>query len=128
MGAVAVQCRTYTHARRFPMVIGKIGGYALPTPLTPAQVGVLISTVIIEVSTRQVWAVLPGSLDLIVAMALPVALAWAVRHARVEGRSPSRYAVGLLTYLTRPRRGVRNGRAVRDVRPVRHRARAGAVS
>ncbi len=112
-----MECRTYTHARRFPLVIGKVGGYALPTPLTPAQVGVLLTTVILEVSTRHLWAVLPGALDLVVAMLLPLVLAWAVRHARVEGRSPGRYALGLLTYAARPRQGVRDGQPVRAVRP-----------
>ncbi len=112
-------CRTYTHARRFPLVIGKIGGYALPTPLTPAQVVVLIGVTTAEISTRHLWAHLPGGLDLIAAMILPVALAWAVRHATVEGRTPLRYALGVMTYLTRPRRGLRGGRPVGVTRAVR---------
>ena len=100
-----LQCRSYTHARRFPLVIGKVGGYALPTPLTPAQVVVLLGTVTVELSTRQHWARFPGPIDLVVAMLLPLALAWAVRHATVEGRSPLRFGIGLLTYALRPRRG-----------------------
>lgn len=112
-----LECRTYTHARRFPLVIGKIGGYALPTPLTPAQVVVLAGTVALELSTREWWARLPGALDLVVAMLLPIAAAWAVRHAMVEGRSPLRFLIGLITYATRPRRGVQAGRPVRRARP-----------
>lgn len=114
-----LDCRTYTHARRFPLVIGKIGGYALPTPLTPAQVVVLLGTVTVEVFTRRHWAVLPGPSDLFVAMLLPVTLAWAVRHATVEGRSPLRFAMGVLAYATRPRRGLRDGRPVAADRPSR---------
>jgi hypothetical protein len=113
-----ISCRTYTHARRFPLVIGKIGGYALPTPLTPAQVVVLVAITATEVMTRGVWARLPGALDLVVAMVLPVLAAWAVRHATVEGRSPIRYAVGVATYASRPRRGLRGGRPVGIERPV----------
>lgn len=121
---MALQCRTYTHARRFPLVIGKVGGYALPTPLTPAQVVVLLGTVAVELATRQHWARLPGALDLLVAMVLPVVLAWGVRHATVEGRSPLRFARGLLGYATRPRHGLRAGRPVRPARPVRTSLRA----
>lgn len=113
-----IQCRTYTHARRFPLVIGKVGGYALPTPLTPAQVVVLLGTVTLELMTRQYWARFPGPLDLVVALILPVGLSWVVRHATVEGRSPLRFAMGLLTYAIRPRRGLRDGRPVAADRPV----------
>ena len=118
MSGPMLQCRTYTHARRCPIVIGRIGGYALPTPLTPTQVVALVGVAAIELSTRHVWARLPGALDLVVALLLPVAAAWAVRHAVVEGRSPMRFAVGVLTYLLRPRRGSRAGRPVRPTRPV----------
>ncbi len=114
-----LDCRTYTHARRFPLVIGKIGGYALPTPLTPAQVVVLFTTIAAEIFTRRYWALLPGPADLIVAMVLPLGLAWGVRHATVEGRSPLRFAMGMLTYATRPRRGLRDGRPVAADRPIR---------
>lgn len=113
-----LDCRTYTHARRFPLVIGTIGGYALPTPLTPTQVVVLVGTAALELWTREYWARLPGALDLVVAMLLPVAAAWSVRHAVVEGRSPLRFAIGVISYLLRPRRGVRAGRPVREPRVV----------
>jgi hypothetical protein len=115
---IVLHCRTYTHARRFPLVIGKVGGYALPTPLTPAQVGVLLGTVALEVWTRRWWAHLPALPALLIAMALPLALAWAVRHATVEGRSPLRYARGALGYATRPRHGRRAGVRVRPARPL----------
>jgi hypothetical protein len=113
-----IACRTYTHARRFPLVIGKIGGYALPTPLTPAQVVVLLGSTALLLATRGWWAHLPGATDLLVAMAVPPALTWAVRHATVEGRTPLRAAMGYLTYATRPRRGLRGGRPVTVTRPV----------
>lgn len=114
-----LECRTYTHARRFPIVIGKIGGYALPTPLTPTQVVVLLGVTGAELVTRGWWARLPGALDLLVAMLLPVLAAWAVRHAVVEGRSPLQALVGYLTYLMAPRHGLQAGRRVRPTRPIR---------
>lgn len=114
-----LRCSSYTHARRFPLVIGRIGGYALPTPLTPTQVVVLLGSAGLLLATRDAWARLPGALDLVVGMLLPVAAAWAVRHAVVEGRSPMRFAVGVLSYVARPRRGLRDGRRVRRRTPVR---------
>lgn len=114
-----LHCRSYTHARRFPLVIGKVGGYALPTPLTPAQVVVLLGSAALLLATRGWWAVLPAPTGLVVVMTLPVLLTCAVRHARIEGRTPARAALGALTYLTRPRRGRRGGRRVGAVRPVR---------
>lgn len=114
----AITCRSYTHARRFPLVIGRIGGYALPTPLTPAQVAVLLGGFWLLGASRRLWAVLPGPADVVVALALPIVAAWAVRHARVEGRSPFAFALGLLRYLSRPRHGVRHGHPERASRPV----------
>lgn len=116
---VPLRCRTYTHARRFPLVIGKIGGYALPTPLSPAQLVVLLGTGGGLLTTRRIWAHLPGPLDAVVALVVPVALAYATRHVRIEGRSPWRTARGVLGYLLRPRHGVRAGRPVRPPRPHR---------
>lgn len=97
-----LECHTYTHARRHPLVIGRIGGFVLPTPLTPAQAVVLLTTSAGMIGTRAVWARFPGAMDLLVAMAVPLLLTWSVRHARVEGRSPARFAAGLACYLLRP--------------------------
>jgi hypothetical protein len=101
------------------LVVGKIGGYALPTPLTPAQVGTLLASACGLLATHRVWGVLPGRAELVVTVAVPLVLTWAVRHARIEGRAPFRAALGLLSYLARPRRGVRRGVPVRPDRPVR---------
>lgn len=118
MAGPALTCRTYTHARRFPLVIGKIGGYALPTPLTPAQVVVLLASTGLLLATRDAWARLGGAGNLLVALLLPLALTWAVRHLRVEHRAPLRFALGCACYALRPRLGVRHGRPVR--RPRAH--------
>ncbi len=119
--AERLTCRSYTHARRFPLVVGRIGGYALPTPLTPAQVVTLLGSALLLLATRRVWSVLPGRAEVLVAIGAPLLLSWSVRHARVEGRSPLRAAAGFVAYALRPRLGVRQGRPVRCVRALRWR-------
>lgn len=93
-----LRCRSYTHARRHPLVIGRIGGFLLPTPLTPAQVTVLLGSTGLLLATRGWWARLPGAADLLVAALLPLMASWAVRHAVVEGRSPGRFALAVVRY------------------------------
>jgi hypothetical protein len=115
-----VPCRSYTHARRYPWVIGKVGGWQLPTQLSPAQLAALGTTLFVLVRTRTLWAHLPPMLNLLVEIALPAGSAWAVRHLRMEGRTPLRALCGLATYLATPRLGRLQGRPYRDppARPV----------
>jgi hypothetical protein len=109
-----IGCRNYTSARRHPNVIGVIGGWALPWPVTPTQLGVLIATFLVLLKTRAVWgAFLPGFVSLFVLGALPLFATWAVRYFRVEGRSPMRAAAGGVNYLTRSRAGMLHGRPYR---------------
>lgn len=114
-----IQCRSYTHARRHPLVIGKIGGWVLPTPITPAQLGVLAGSFLALLRTRALWAHLGGIGNLMIQGLVPFALAWAIRHFRIEGRPPLRAALGLATYLLSPRGGILRGRAFREPRGVR---------
>ena len=111
-----VACRSYTHARRYPWVIGKIGGWQLPTQLSPAQLAALGATLLVLVQTRSLWAHLPRMLNLLVEIALPAGSAWAVRHLRMEGRTPLRALCGLAAYLATPRLGRLQGRHYRDPR------------
>lgn len=109
-----VVCRVYTRARRHPNVIGVIGGWTLPWPLTPTQLGVLLGSFVALMTTRRLWSiVLPGSLNTIVVAGVPIFLCWAVRHLRMEGRSPVRMAAGLASYLAKPRQGTLHGRPLR---------------
>jgi len=86
-----LNCATYTHARRHPMVIGQIGGWTPPFQLTMPQVAVLLVGLLIEVKTWQWWlGYLPSAMAVVVALVLPVLLAWVVRRARFEGRSIGR--------------------------------------
>jgi hypothetical protein len=114
-----VPCATYTHARRLPMVLGKLGDWTPPFQLTMPQVVVLIVTVLVETQTWRFWAPqLPGVAATVVFITVPILLAWAVRHARVEGRSLARFAAGAITYLARPRSGRAGGRVYRQARPA----------
>jgi conjugation transfer TcpE-like protein len=112
-----VACATYTHARRHPMVLGKIGDWTPPFQLTMAQVGVLLGVLFLEVQTWRYWG---GHLHPVLAVAvfigLPGGLAWAVRRARIEGRSLPRAVAGWMIFLARPRAGRVGGRAYRPAR------------
>lgn len=110
-----IRCASYTHARRHPLVIGKLaigrGRQAhLPTPITPAQLAVIVATVIVLLVTQPVWAHLGGFGNLAVMGLVPLGLSWTVRHFRMQGRSPMRMALGGLSYLGRSRTGKAHGR------------------
>lgn len=111
--------RSYTHALRHPVVIGHVAGWRLPWAVSATQLGAIASTAAVLLATRPVWAHLGGIGNLIVFCLVIAAAAWAVRHWRVEGRSPLRFAAAWVTVTLRPRGGVCNGRPVRKARPVR---------
>jgi len=113
-----LDCRSYTHARRYPWVIGSIGGWQLPTQLTLTQLAAMGATLLLLAETRGWWAHLPRLLNLLVEAALPAAAAWGARHLRIEGRSPGRALLGLVTYLSFPRAGRIHGRPRRTPGPV----------
>lgn len=116
-------CRVYTHGRRHPVVIGNIQGLRIP-PVTPAQLGVLVGTLVLLVVSRPVWAHAGEVLNGIILLGVPIGLAWAVRAVRMEGRAPWRAGLGWLSLLAAPRCGVRHGRADRQGRrPARCRTR-----
>jgi hypothetical protein len=119
--AAPISCRSYTFARRYPLVIGKIAGWT-PWwgPATPAQYVIAIATGLTLLATKGIWAHL-GPLNLLVIIGLPFGLAWYVRSARIEHRSPERAMLGFLTLLSVPPMGTRDGRPARDPRPARAR-------
>jgi len=121
--------RFYTHARRYPLVIGKLGGPGqggqLPGgPYTLPQVGVFVALVLALSQTRGLWAHFGGVGNVIVGVGVPAALAWAIRRARIDGRSPAAALRGLLRYACAPSGGRRSGRAWRPGRPHRVRGLA----
>lgn len=116
-----VGCASYTHARRHPMVLGRIAGWAPPFQLTITQVVVVLVTFIVLTWSWPLWAPrLPSTLSFLAAVGAPVAAAWAVRHVRLEGRSLARTALGYLTLLSCPKAGRVGGRP----RPAARAARA----
>lgn len=115
-----ILCRSYTYARRYPLVIGKIAGWApIWGPATPAQYGVGVGAAVLLLVTKGTWAHLPGPLDGIVIVVVPFLLAWMIRAARIEERPPLRYLLGLATLLATPPKGVMNGRPVIERGPTR---------
>lgn len=92
-----LECRSYTHARRFPLVIGNIQGLRLRIPWTPAQLGIAVGTWIALAVTRDLWGYLTPLGNSLVFLGLPPFLAWKARASRIEGRAPWRAGVGWVT-------------------------------
>lgn len=111
--------RSYTHALRHPVVIGHVAGWRLPWAVSATQLGAIAATAAMLLGTRPVWAHFGGVGNLVVFCLLVAAAGWAVRHWRVEGRSPVRFAAAWLAVILGPKGGVCNGRMVRTNRPVR---------
>ncbi len=126
MGAVegghTLVCRSYTHARRHPILLGKIGGFAF-VPMTPTQVVVLATSFLTLVATRGLWAHFDWATNAAIAIGVPGGLSWLVRQVRFEGRSPLRTAAGVAAWALAPRRGTCQGRPYRTARPQRLTAR-----
>jgi hypothetical protein len=108
-----IVCRSYTFARRYPLVIGKISGWApFWGPATPTQYAIGVGGALLMIWGRRFWGpFLPGPIGLFAIIGVPLALAWAVRSARFEHRAPLRALLGLLTLVTTPPRGRVNGHA-----------------
>jgi hypothetical protein len=102
------------------MVLGRIAGWAPPFQLSVTQLGVLVGSFLMLTWSRPMWSHLtPPGASLILLVGVPVALAWAIRRVRVEGRSLPRAALGWLSLWSQPRLGSVGGRPVRGVRGVR---------
>ena len=112
-----IVCASYTHARRHPMVLGRIAGWTPPFQLTVTQIGVLLAGFALVTWTWRWWGpVLPDTTALLVAVGTPVGAAWAVRRVRVEGRSLPRAALGWVLLLCGSSTGTVGGRPARDGR------------
>jgi hypothetical protein len=99
------------------MVLGQIGGWTPPFQLTPAQIVVLLVTLVVEAQTWRWWgAFLPPFLSVILALGVPFGVTWAVRRSRVEGRSLVRAAAGYLALAARRGVGDVGGRPYRPER------------
>lgn len=111
--------RSYTYALRHPVVIGQVAGWRLPWPVSATQLAAIGGAAAVLLVTRPVWAHLGGITNLMVFCLVVAAVGWAARRWRVEGRSPARFAAGLLAVVAAGPRGVRNGALVRPPQPAR---------
>ncbi len=77
--------RSYTAARRYPWVLGKLGDWVVWFgPYTPAQLVVLGGGALLLIKTFAWWSWLGP-----VPVVMWLVSVWAVRGAKVAGRSPS---------------------------------------
>lgn len=116
--------RTYTRGRRQPYLIRKWPGsnWALPMgPYTITQMLVFVGSVYLLLTYRDLWAHF-GPANLIVGIGVPVALTYATRHTRVEGRDPLRAGIALAGLFMQPRSGYLNGAPRRVAKPRRQRS------
>lgn len=110
-GEQLVIARSYTRARRWPWVLGKLGELRLPLgPYTPAQLAVAGVGTIALIRTYGWWAPVLGPLPVVV-LGLAV---WAARSARIGGRVPAAALWGVTLALAQPQAGRIAGRTARD--------------
>jgi hypothetical protein len=110
-GEHLVIARSYTRARRWPWVLGKLGELRLPLgPYTPAQLAVAGVGTIALIRTYGWWAPVLGPIPVVV-LGLAV---WAARSARIGGRVPAAALWGVALALAQPRAGRIAGRTARD--------------
>lgn len=106
--------RTYTRARLFPWVLGKIGDFVLWLgPYNAPQLIIAAAGVFLLIKTFSWWA---GPLGPIPIAALGVAV-WAARANRIAGRAPLWIAYGALQRVLQPSTGRIGGRTARVPRP-----------
>ncbi|MGV2917375.1 hypothetical protein [Streptomyces alfalfae] len=109
--------RSYTRARKHPLVIGKLPGAGrLPGgPYTITQVMTMVVTFGLLVMTRDLWAHF-GAMNFVLMVLVPWGLAWVLRYARLDGRDPARAVRSLLIYSSTPAHGRLAGKPQRVVR------------
>ncbi|MFB7030936.1 MULTISPECIES: hypothetical protein [unclassified Streptomyces] len=106
--------RTYTRARAFPWVLGKIGDFVLWLgPYNAPQLIIAAVGTLLLINTFSWWA---GPLGPIPLAALGVAI-WAARAQRIAGRAPLWIAYGVLQRALQPATGRIGGRTARLPRP-----------
>ena len=112
---------SYTQALRHPVIIGHVAGWRLPWALSASQLGAVAGMSGLLLVTRPVWAHMGAVGNLAFFTLLMAGSGWAVRHWRIEGRSPFLVAAGLANVILSPgcRHGVRNGLPVTQPRPTR---------
>ena len=116
-----IECRCYTLPHRHPLMIGKLPGFQLPFMVTVTQFAVFSIGVPFLFFTRGLWGLLvsgQAAPELAVIVGVPAGAAWALRLARMEGRSPLAMGLGVLSLgwarLSTSTQGLREGRRHRE--------------
>lgn len=113
---------SYTHARRHPAVLGKVGGTVLPFgPYSTEQLVAGGAVFVLTLLTRPVWSLMFGGSfgTLLMFVGAPGATMWAARNLRPERRSPLRAGIGLAKALAAPSGGMTRNRPQTTPRPRR---------
>ncbi|MFE9968772.1 hypothetical protein [Streptomyces sp. NPDC005525] len=102
--------RVYTAARRHPWVLGKLGDWVIWFgPYTPAQLVVLGGGALLLIKTFSWWSWMGP-----VPVVLWLVSVWAVRGAKIGGRTPFTAAAGWIALLVQHPAGRIGGRVARD--------------
>ncbi|MFD8952817.1 hypothetical protein ACFV0B_28655 [Streptomyces xanthophaeus] len=111
--------RVYTHARRHPWVLGKLGDWTIWFgPYTPAQLVVLGPGAFFLIKTFSWWS-WAGPVPVV----LWLGAVWAVRGAQIAGQNPFTAVLGAVSLLLRHPAGRIGGRVARDRQPSHLRVR-----
>jgi hypothetical protein len=108
--------RWYTHARRFPILIGKAGinGDPLPGgPYTSTQVVAWFGTLAGLYLTRGVWGQFGGFTNGLLLLGVPILVGWAARWIPHDARNPILVAAGWVRCFGAPPAGRVDGIPVR---------------
>ncbi|MCX4673670.1 hypothetical protein OG453_44755 [Streptomyces sp. NBC_01381] len=109
--------RCYTKARRHPLVIGTFpgGGRLWGGPYTIPQLAVAAASFALLLLFRPLWAHFGAVGNVLIAVAVPISLAFAVRRVSVDGRNPLAVAGSVLSVLGSPAEGRLGGRPVKEL-------------
>ncbi len=111
-----IECWSYTHARRHPSVLGKVGGANLPFgPYSPAQIVTFMVLFALLLMTKGTWGhvIHGGVMRTGVLIFVPGGAMWFVRNVKVEGRSPFRFLIGFIQSWIAPRHGLCRGKRMK---------------
>ena len=100
--------RCYTRARSLPLMVGRLpgsSGVLWGGPYTLTQLMVFAGGVLVLWWTHGLWAHLGTGWNAAILLGLPALLAWLVRHSRVDGRTPTRALLGIVSAVVAPPAG-----------------------
>ncbi|MBO2448720.1 hypothetical protein J4573_16580 [Actinomadura barringtoniae] len=112
--------RSYRRARTYPKTIRKLANLDLPYPVTIPQLATWLGLFAALWYSRPLWLDVAGPVQALVLIIVPTVAAVALRHLRMEGRSPVAMLTGLVTLLYAPSNGILHGRPLSFGKPARY--------